>query len=132
MVQRHSPSRIRLRLLDEAKQRVRDIPSPIWGKVDRPPPEPKVILVEGVDVTSVEFLKTYAWRKARYAALANAGARCECCGARPTRDNDVILNVDHIKPRRARPDLALDPYNLQVLCADCNAGKGNWDATDWR
>lgn len=22
--------------------------------------------------------------------------------------------------------------NLQVLCADCNLGKGAWDATDWR
>jgi len=23
-------------------------------------------------------------------------------------------------------------FNLQVLCADCNAGKGNHDQTDWR
>jgi 5-methylcytosine-specific restriction endonuclease McrA len=28
--------------------------------------------------------------------------------------------------------LSLDQANLQVLCATCNAGKGNWDKTDWR
>lgn len=30
------------------------------------------------------------------------------------------------------PDLALSMDNLQVLCGDCNHGKGNWDVTDWR
>jgi hypothetical protein len=29
-------------------------------------------------------------------------------------------------------DLALKIDNLQVLCADCNCGKGNCDSTDWR
>ena len=42
------------------------------------------------------------------------------------------MNVDHIKPRRLYPGLALEKSNLQVLCADCNHGKGNWDQTDWR
>jgi hypothetical protein len=26
----------------------------------------------------------------------------------------------------------LDPNNLQVLCNDCNMGKGSWDQTDFR
>ena len=43
-----------------------------------------------------------------------------------------MLNVDHIKPRFLFPDLALRLDNLQVLCGDCNEGKGNWDMTDWR
>jgi len=42
------------------------------------------------------------------------------------------LNVDHIRPRRYYPELALELGNLQVLCAACNQGKGNKDATDWR
>jgi hypothetical protein len=33
--------------------------------------------------------------------------------------------------RRNRPDLAFEPSNLQVLCADCNHGKGNI-TDDWR
>lgn len=40
--------------------------------------------------------------------------------------------LDHIKPRRLFPELALVVENLQVLCGDCNEGKGNWDMTDAR
>ena len=53
-----------------------------------------------------------------------------CCGHRGTQDNP--LQVDHIKPRSKFPHLALEISNLQVLCRDCNLGKGNRDATDWR
>lgn len=91
---------------------------------------PSVITVEGADVTSPEFLKTFAWRRLRYKALRMTNGRCECCGASP--QTGAVLNVDHIKPRKRRPELALDLFNLQVLCNDCNAGKGNWDDTDWR
>jgi len=42
------------------------------------------------------------------------------------------MNVDHIKPRRLFPHLALDLRNLQVLCEDCNHGSANWSMTDWR
>jgi len=31
------------------------------------------------------------------------------------------MTVDHIQPRRRRPDLALDPGNLQTLCATCHS-----------
>lgn len=77
------------------------------------------------------FLASYAWRVLRMEVLIERGARCECCGANP-RDGVTVLNVDHIKPRRFFPALALDKTNLQVLCHACNHGKGNWDATDWR
>lgn len=53
-----------------------------------------------------------------------------CCGA--TREDGVQIQVDHIKPRKTHPELALDINNLQVLCEVCNHGKGNWDQTDWR
>jgi 5-methylcytosine-specific restriction endonuclease McrA len=62
-------------------------------------------------------------------ALKRAGGRCECCGRGRI---DAVLHVDHIKPRSRFPWLALDPNNVQVLCDDCNMGKGTWDFTDWR
>jgi 5-methylcytosine-specific restriction endonuclease McrA len=63
-------------------------------------------------------------------ALKKYGTRCQCCGATPA--DGVKMNVDHIKPRKLFPQLALDISNLQVLCEVCNHGKGNWDMTDWR
>ncbi len=86
--------------------------------------------LDGADVTSDAFLSTYAWRKLRMEALKKYGARCQCCGATPA--DGAVMNVDHIKPRKKWPSLALDLNNLQVLCHDCNHGKGNWDETDWR
>lgn len=87
-------------------------------------------MIEGVDVTSVEFLSTYEWRKTRMIALKKYGARCQCCGA--SAATGAVIHVDHIKPRKLFPQLALDVDNLQVLCHECNHGKGNWDMTDWR
>lgn len=85
---------------------------------------------KGVDVTGVEFLSTYEWRKVRMMALKKHGARCQCCGA--SAATGAVIHVDHIKPRKLFPQLALDVDNLQVLCHECNHGKGNWDTTDWR
>lgn len=78
----------------------------------------------------LSFLQTYEWRRVRMQALKRYGLRCQCCGATP--DHGVRMHVDHIKPRRLFPELALDINNLQVLCEECNHGKGNWDMTDWR
>lgn len=88
------------------------------------------IRVGSVDVMSSDFLQTYEWRVVRMQALKKHGARCQCCGASPA--NGAVMNVDHIKPRRLFPHLALEVDNLQILCGDCNHGKGNWDMTDWR
>jgi 5-methylcytosine-specific restriction endonuclease McrA len=77
-----------------------------------------------------EFLETYAWRKLRMQILLRYGSRCMCCGATP--QTGAVMNVDHIKPRLTHPELALDSENLQILCGECNHGKGNWDTTDWR
>ena len=76
------------------------------------------------------FLESYEWRRVRMMVLKRDGARCKCCGATPA--DGVRMHVDHIKPRRMFPHLALDLDNLQVLCEECNHGKGNWDQTDWR
>lgn len=82
------------------------------------------------DVNAPEFLSSYAWRSLRMRVLTARGARCECCGASPK--DGIVINVDHIKPRRKYPELALEASNLQILCDVCNHGKGNWDETDWR
>jgi hypothetical protein len=77
-----------------------------------------------------EFLETYEWRKVRMEALVKYGPKCMCCGATPA--TGAVIHVDHIKPRLTHPELALELDNLQILCHECNHGKGNWDTTDWR
>lgn len=42
------------------------------------------------------------------------------------------IHVDHIKPKSKYPQLALEEYNLQVLCEDCNLGKVNFFEDDLR
>lgn len=74
-------------------------------------------------VNSAEFLKSFEWRQLRLRAFEKYGRICQCCGATP--GNGVVLNVDHVKSRRRFPALALDISNLQVLCEECNHGKGN-------
>lgn len=81
-------------------------------------------------LASREFLESFEWRQLRMKALIMHGRKCSCCGATP--ETGAVMNVDHIKPRKFFPGLALDIDNLQVLCHECNHGKGNWDQTDWR
>ena len=83
-----------------------------------------------IDPASSAFLSSFEWKAVRMMALKKYGPVCQCCGATPA--TGAVMNVDHIKPRKIFPQLALDVNNLQVLCGDCNAGKGNWDMTDWR
>lgn len=85
------------------------------------------------EIINIEtFYDSWAWKDLRYQALKKYGRRCMNCGQQPNKDNKVIIHVDHIKPIRIYPELALDINNLQVLCGDCNQGKGYWDETDFR
>lgn len=77
-----------------------------------------------------QFFKSLKWKQLRYLALVNTGGRCQCCGA--SSSDGIMIHVDHIKPRCTHPELELSLDNLQVLCEDCNVGKGSWDSTDWR
>lgn len=94
------------------------------------PDRPKKIKWSNWKERSEKFFESDAWKKLRYKALQICGAKCQCCGA--TQRDGVLLHVDHIKPRYHHPELELDLMNLQVLCADCNIGKGAGDDTDWR
>jgi hypothetical protein len=87
-------------------------------------PKPKI------DPASDEFLQSYEWRQLRMRVLVKYGSKCQCCGCDPS--DGVKIHVDHIKPRKKYPELALVESNLQILCEVCNHGKGNWDETDWR
>lgn len=73
------------------------------------------------------FYTSMPWIRLRYQALEIYGKRCMACGS-----SDGKMHVDHIKPRRMFPELELEFNNLQILCEDCNIGKGSWDQTDWR
>lgn len=75
------------------------------------------------------FYKSREWRQLRYLALRNCQG-CQCCGAKAS--DGIQLHVDHVLPRYKYPHLSLSLENLQVLCDDCNLGKGAWDQTDWR
>jgi 5-methylcytosine-specific restriction endonuclease McrA len=73
------------------------------------------------------FYQTREWRKLRFAALLKYGRKCMCCYA-----TDKVMHVDHVKPRSKFPELELELSNLQILCEDCNMGKGGWSQADFR
>jgi len=63
----------------------------------------------------------------RYRILKKAGGRCALCGA---SKKETTLHIDHILPRSRGG--SNDESNLQVLCFQCNLGKGNKDTADFR
>lgn len=65
------------------------------------------------------FYTSRAWLSLRYKVIMKYGRMCAICKAM-----NVEIHVDHIKPRSKFPHLELDINNLQVLCKDCNLGKG--------
>ena len=80
------------------------------------------------EVLSREELKEINRRRkisdtTRYAVLERAGFKCQCCGSKPLKNNDVILHIDHIIPHSLGGSDNVD--NLQVLCDKCNLSKQN-------
>lgn len=83
-----------------------------------------------------DFYRSWDWRTLRMKIIKRHGRRCQCCGATPadkdSAGNPVRIVVDHIKPLSKYWQLRLVPSNLQILCDECNQGKGAWDETDHR
>ena len=79
-----------------------------------------------------DFYSSKRWKKLRVEAFIKYGRRCVLCGRTVQTDNDVVLTVDHIKPRSTHPELSYDIDNLMPLCSDCNEGKGSWCSIDFR
>lgn len=96
------------------------------------------VSVYGADKWDIEFIafarsknfySSQRWKNLRFKALA-IQKKCGLCGLSP--NDGAVLSVDHIKPRTIYPELALNIDNLQVLCMDCNSGKGNTHIKDFR
>ena len=64
------------------------------------------------------FYKSKEWLILRARCLKRDGYRCVFCG-RDVRGKG-LSRVDHIKPRKLRPDLALVLDNLRTLCGPCD------------
>jgi len=80
---------------------------------------------------SRRFIGSMSWRNLRYELLKESNRTCCVCGRTRERHN-IALQVDHIIPKSVDWSKRLDKNNLQVLCEDCNIGKGNKDSIDWR
>ena len=98
------------------------------------PPQRKAAAPKKSEKTA--FYASWEWRTLRKEVLNEYGARCMCCGATPDHADmagkPVKIVVDHIKPIHNYWSLRLTKSNLQVLCDECNQGKGAWDETDHR
>ena len=57
----------------------------------------------------------------RYSVMHEAGFKCQCCGAKSAKDNEVTLHIDHIIPFSIGG--SNHPSNLQCLCSECNFSK---------
>ena len=74
-----------------------------------------------------KFYFSKKWKKLRRKIHSNWDRSCMKCGCR-----DEIMHVDHIKPRSKYRHLQLDPFNMQILCKDCNYEKSNKNCNDYR
>lgn len=72
------------------------------------------------------FYMSRPWRRLKKAIIRLYGPFCMRCKTKG------IVHVDHIKPRSKNPSLELNPWNLQVLCSQCNQSKGNVTKKDYR
>ena len=60
------------------------------------------------------------WRhRVRKQALFNANYRCARCNA-DLRNIPYLAHVHHVIPTTYAPELAYDPFNLEVLCTHCH------------
>lgn len=71
-------------------------------------------------LASPEFLRSREWLTLQYKTLKRYGGRCMVCG-RSARGGAVI-NIDHVKPRRLYPQLALNPVVRNNRIAASQAG----------
>lgn len=70
------------------------------------------------------FYQTREWRELRWKVLSKSDGCCNACG-RSNKVHGIVIHIDHIKPRSRFPELELVESNLQLLCEDCNIGKGS-------
>jgi 5-methylcytosine-specific restriction endonuclease McrA len=71
------------------------------------------------------------WRRLRVKIIEEQNGECQMCG-RSHKKHGIIIHVDPIIPLSVDWSKRFDESNLQLLCEDCNLGKGNRYSTDWR
>lgn len=90
-------------------------------------------IVHGIVSMAAEnryFYKSTVWVKLRNRVKANwrrQGLPCHYCGAALDWNGRFKVIVDHVIPRRQRPDLELMESNLVCVCHPCNSKKAAWD-----
>lgn len=67
------------------------------------------------------FYNSIDWLKIRAKVLKRDNYQCVKCGVSVREKRKS--RVDHIQPRRDRPDLSFDMSNLQTLCIRCDNHK---------
>ena len=67
---------------------------------------------------SKRVTSTRRWQLLRLAVLERDEWACVDCGQTRGR-----LEIDHVQPVRARPDLAFDPANCATRCSSCHTKK---------
>lgn len=102
-------------------------PAPKITVIKPPPAQPASR--DKSELSIKKFYDSWQWKRCRYEFLKLKERKCLCCGA-SAKDGAKVV-VDHIKPIRKFWKLRLEPSNLQILCDDCNMGKGSHDMTDW-
>jgi 5-methylcytosine-specific restriction endonuclease McrA len=124
------------------------IGTPVPGKATLPKIRKNKVVARAVEKVAKEkrhvpskdekgaFYASWEWRTLRMLTLRRFGRSCACCGATPRHrtlgGQPVRLVVDHIRPLGTHWHLRLDAENLQVLCDDCNMGKGGVHIADFR
>lgn len=86
------------------------------------------IYIEPKKQSSGDFYSSADWRKLRYDFLQTTAKVCNLCGCKDSPE--IEWHVDHIKCRFLYPELKLNFDNLQLLCKDCNIGKGTDEYLD--
>lgn len=76
------------------------------------------------------FYDSWEWKRCRYDVMQGKRLSCMACGA--DRSDGVKIVADHIKPLRWYWNRRLDSKNIQILCQDCNMGKGSRSQSDFR
>lgn len=92
-----------------------------------------------------QFYWSNDWRKMRIYIRKRDNNECQECkrNGRVTTQSDSRLFVDHIIELEKRPDLRLEPKNLEVKCFNCheikhermfkgsNGKKNKWEGDEW-
>lgn len=117
------------------KERAEKRERKVARKAERRAASPRPSYLPGIPSASTlerdikAFYASWEWKRLSYDVKLERGRKCECCGAKAP---DVRVHTDHVKPIRRHWHLRLDKTNLQILCEDCNMGKGSRDETDFR